>query len=61
MSSSDEEDSIDQQLKITLIGDGTAGKTSLCSRLSQENFTNQYKQTLGLDFFFKKVHITWKY
>jgi len=54
MSSSDEEDSIDQQLKITLIGDGTAGKTSLCSRLSQENFTNQYKQTLGLDFFLKR-------
>ena len=54
MSSSDEEESINHQLKITLVGDGTAGKTSICSRLSQENFDNQYKQTLGLDFFLKR-------
>ena len=54
MSSSDEEDIVEKQLKITLVGDGTAGKTSLCTRLSQESFEKQYKQTLGLDFFLKR-------
>jgi len=54
MSSSDEEDINEHQLKITLVGDGTSGKTSLCVRLSQENFDKQYKQTMGLDFFLKR-------
>lgn len=57
MSSSDEEDTVEQQLKITLIGDGTCGKTSLCVRLSQENFDKQYKQTMGLDFFLKRYSL----
>lgn len=55
MSSSDEdEDTVDHQLKITLVGDCAAGKTSLCSRLSQEQFNTQYKQTMGIDFFLKR-------
>lgn len=57
MSSSDEEEVNERQLKITLIGDGTAGKTSLCVRLSQENFEKQYKQTMGLDFFLKRYSL----
>lgn len=57
MSSSDEEETIEKQLKITLIGDGTCGKTSLCVRLAQENFNKQYKQTMGLDFFLKRYSL----
>lgn len=57
MSSSDEDDINEQQLKITLVGDGTSGKTSLCVRLAQENFDKQYKQTVGLDFFLKRYSL----
>jgi len=57
MSSSEDEDINEQQLKITLVGDGTAGKTSLCTRLAQENFDKQYKQTMGLDFFMKRYSL----
>lgn len=54
MSSSEEDDTDERQLKITLIGDGTTGKTSICTRLSQESFEKQYNQTMGLDFFLKR-------
>lgn len=53
--SDDDEGSKDRHIKITLVGDGTAGKTSICMRLSQEQFGKTYKQTLGLDFFLKRV------
>ncbi|XP_065071264.1 ras-related protein Rab-28-like [Rhopilema esculentum] len=56
MSESDEEDtSKDRQIKVTLVGDGTAGKTSICMRLAKEQFGKAYKQTLGLDFFLKRL------
>lgn len=57
MSSSEDEDVNERQLKITLVGDGTSGKTSLCTRLAQENFDKQYKQTVGLDFFLKRFSL----
>eukprot|EP00794_Sanderia_malayensis_P005710 gene5710-6410_t len=53
--SEDDDGSKDRQIKVTLVGDGTAGKTSICMRLSQEQFGKVYKQTLGLDFFLKRV------
>jgi len=53
--SEDDEGPKDRQLKITLIGDGTAGKTSICMRIAQEQFGKAYKQTLGLDFFLKRI------
>ena len=39
------------QLKFVILGDGTTGKTSIASRISQNNFTKNYDQTLGVDFF----------
>ncbi len=30
-------------------------QTSLCTRYSQEQFGKQYKQTIGLDFFLKRI------
>ncbi|XP_029112086.1 ras-related protein Rab-28 isoform X1 [Scleropages formosus] len=53
--SDSEEESQERQLKIVLIGDGAAGKTSLASRFAQEAFGKQYKQTMGLDFFLKRI------
>ncbi|KXJ13264.1 Ras-related protein Rab-28 [Exaiptasia diaphana] len=55
MSDSEEDSASDHQLKFVLIGDGAAGKTSICIRYTQENFEKAYKQTLGLDFFQKKI------
>ncbi|XP_076844137.1 LOW QUALITY PROTEIN: ras-related protein Rab-28 [Brachyhypopomus gauderio] len=53
--SDSEEDSQDRQLKVVLIGDGASGKTSLATRFAQEAFGKQYKQTIGLDFFLKRI------
>ncbi|XP_049323736.1 ras-related protein Rab-28 isoform X1 [Astyanax mexicanus] len=53
--SDSEEESQDRQLKLVLVGDGASGKTSLATRFSQEAFGKQYKQTIGLDFFLKRI------
>ncbi|XP_043550616.1 ras-related protein Rab-28 isoform X1 [Chiloscyllium plagiosum] len=55
---SDSEDEIhDRQLKIVILGDGASGKTSLAMRFAQEAFGKQYKQTIGLDFFLKRISL----
>jgi len=54
MTDSDEE-TPDRQLKIVLIGDGASGKTSISTRFSQKNFGKQYRQTIGVDFFLKRI------
>ncbi|NXF38033.1 RAB28 protein, partial [Nyctibius bracteatus] len=55
MSDSEEEESPDRQLKLVVLGDGTTGKTSLATRFAQETFGKQYNQTIGLDFFLKRI------
>ncbi|XP_037685333.1 ras-related protein Rab-28 isoform X2 [Choloepus didactylus] len=53
--SDSEEESQDRQLKIVVLGDGTSGKTSLATCFAQETFEKQYKQTIGLDFFLRRI------
>ncbi|XP_059378261.1 ras-related protein Rab-28-like isoform X1 [Carassius carassius] len=53
--SDSEEEIQERQLKIVLLGDGASGKTSLATRFAQEAFGKQYKQTIGLDFFLKRI------
>lgn len=53
--SDSEDEAPDKQLKIVLIGDGASGKTSLATRFSQEQFGKQYRQTVGVDFFLKRI------
>jgi len=53
-----DEEAPDRQLKIVLIGDGASGKTSLSTRYSQQNFGKQYKQTIGVDFFLKRITLS---
>lgn len=53
--SDSEEEMQERQLKIVLLGDGASGKTSLSTRFAQEAFGKQYKQTIGLDFFLKRI------
>ncbi|KAH7725521.1 small GTP binding protein RAB28 [Aphelenchoides avenae] len=54
MSDSDNEES-EKTLKIVLLGDGTSGKTSLCTRFAQRNFSRKYAQTVGVDFFSRRI------
>ena len=58
MSDSEEEGAAaqkDRLLKVVLLGDGTAGKTSIATRFSQNHFGKTYQQTVGLDFFLKRI------
>ena len=55
-----EDDSSDEepeqlQCKIILLGDGAVGKTSIALRFTEDHFATQYKQTIGLDFFMKRL------
>ena len=47
----------DHQLKFVLLGDGTTGKTSIATRIAQNNFTKNYDQTLGVDFFLRRLEL----
>jgi Ras-related protein Rab-28 len=42
-------------VQVIMLGDGTVGKTSIAHRFTEDNFTNQYKQTIGVDFFLKRL------
>ena len=51
-----EDEQIDQrQYKVILLGDGAVGKTSIATRFSHNEFSQTYKQTIGLDFFIKHL------
>ncbi|KAH8043468.1 GTPase [Aureococcus anophagefferens] len=51
-----DEEKVDQrQFKVILLGDGAVGKTSIATRFSSDEFTQSYKQTIGLDFFIKHL------
>ncbi|EFO90002.1 hypothetical protein CRE_26006, partial [Caenorhabditis remanei] len=53
---SDGEDDIeDKVIKIVVVGDGASGKTSICQRFAKESFDKSYHQTLGLDFFSRRI------
>ena len=58
-SSEEEEDSEPENLqyKIVVLGNGTVGKTSLISRFCQDQFARSYKQTIGLDFFVRRLEL----
>ena len=47
-----------RQFKVVLLGDGTVGKTSIAMRFSRDEFTQSYKQTIGVDFFIKHLVVS---
>jgi len=51
----DEDDFEQLQYKVVILGDGAVGKTSVTMRFCEDYFARQYKQTLGVDFFIKRV------
>ncbi|KAF4668132.1 hypothetical protein FOZ61_007099 [Perkinsus olseni] len=52
---SDSEELQDRQYKVILLGNGAVGKTSLAHRFCDGSFSTSYKQTIGLDFFVKRL------
>merc|ERR1711907_764879 len=53
---SDSDEEGDQmQFKVIVIGDGAVGKTSIVNRFCKDHFASSYKQTIGLDFFMKRI------
>ena len=45
------------QYKVVLLGNGTVGKTSIIMRLCEDYFAKSYKQTIGVDFFVKRLEM----
>lgn len=56
-SEEDEEDVVIKQFKIILLGDGAVGKTSIANRFTDDKFSQNYKQTVGVDFFIKRINL----
>ncbi|EPY35887.1 Rab family, other [Angomonas deanei] len=54
--SSDNDDEI-VQFKIAVLGNGAVGKSSLIQYFCKSGFNQNYKQTIGLDFYSKKVKL----
>ena len=44
-------------LKVVLLGDSGVAKTCLMQRYVNQHFSNQYKATLGADFFIKELKL----
>jgi GTPase SAR1 family protein len=43
--------------QVIIMGDGSVGKTSLVMRFTKDYFSTTYKQTIGLDFFIKRLEM----
>jgi Ras-related protein Rab-28 len=54
---SDDEDVQNYQYKVILLGDGAVGKTSIATRFADNAFSQNYKQTVGVDFFIKRISL----
>lgn len=46
-----------RQLRVILVGNGSAGKTSICTRFRADGFARVYKQTVGIDFYEKAARL----
>lgn len=57
ISLNDEEEIQSFQFKVILLGDGAVGKTSISIRFAEDQFSGQYKQTVGVDFFTKRIEL----
>jgi len=57
-SESDEDDEPGNlQYKVVVLGNGTVGKTSIINRFCNDYFARSYKQTVGVDFFVKRLEM----
>ncbi|KAF8796131.1 ras-related protein Rab-28-like [Argiope bruennichi] len=51
----DQYSSSEKQFKFLLVGGEAVGKTCIALRFIQEKFDKQYKPTIGVDFFLKRI------
>ncbi|CAF3659659.1 unnamed protein product [Rotaria sp. Silwood1] len=59
--SDSEGEAYEKQVKIVLVGDGSSGKTSISERFSKDAFNRDYNQTLGIDYYLKRINLTRSY
>ncbi|CAF1029738.1 unnamed protein product [Adineta steineri] len=59
--SDSEGETFEKQVKIVIVGDGSSGKTSMSQRFSNDKFTPAYDQTLGIDYYLKRINLTRTY
>ena len=57
-SSSEEEEPENLSYKIIIIGDEAVGKTQIVNRYCDDHFSKNYKKTIGVDFFQKRIELT---
>ncbi|XP_072394478.1 ras-related protein Rab-28-like [Diabrotica undecimpunctata] len=58
--SDSEEDVSDKNVKIVVLGDPSVGKTSIVRRFCYDEFTRYYVQTMGADFYIKRIDLSKK-
>jgi GTP-binding protein EngB required for normal cell division len=44
--------------QVILLGDGAVGKTSIANRFTEDKFAQSYKQTVGVDFFVRRLQLS---
>ncbi|CBZ28848.1 putative small GTP-binding protein Rab28 [Leishmania mexicana MHOM/GT/2001/U1103] len=49
------------QFKVVVLGNGAVGKTSLIRHFCDSGFTKSYKQTIGVDFYSRRVQLPHSY
>uniref|UniRef100_A0A7S4HNL6 Ras-related protein Rab n=1 Tax=Vannella robusta TaxID=1487602 RepID=A0A7S4HNL6_9EUKA len=49
------EEGLEYLFKVMVVGHSNAGKTSIIQRYTKDNFSADYKTTIGVDFFMKKI------
>lgn len=47
----------EMNLKLVIVGDPSVGKTSLLKRIIDNEFSDKYTSTLGVDFSFKEINV----
>ncbi|XP_001606519.1 ras-related protein Rab-28 [Nasonia vitripennis] len=52
-----EEELAERRIKIVLVGDSGAGKTSIAVKFCNDEFSRQYSPTAGIDFFLKNLSL----
>lgn len=56
-SDSSDDEPENYQYKVVVLGNGTVGKTSVIMRFCEDHFARSYKQTIGVDFFVRRLEM----
>ena len=51
------EEAFEKEVKVLVVGNGAVGKTSMMKRFCRDNFTDEYKKTIGVDFLEKTRYV----